>query len=201
MWSVSERIYLTRYDKRNTVMVRRNQDSDKIEFYMQNENEGTWKFCFSLDWNEVIEITGETVADWHHMVGIDALVRAYRSQLKPFEAEGGKVFARQVDTADFFPADDLSYSIAHGELVRLDVTIEHIIKQPAVDGGEPDTATVLLRDRTGSMVGFVDKELYPDFIHTFREDQKVQAVGRVYLPVEVEDGTPANFDILEFHFR
>lgn len=201
MWSISERMYMTRYDKRNTVMVRRNQDSDKIEFYMQNEEEGSWQFCFALDWNDVTEVTGETVADWHHMVGIDALVRAYRSNLKPFESDKGKFFARQVDAADFFPADDLTYSLSHSELVRLDATIEHIIIQPAVDGGESDTATVLLRDRTGSMVGFVDKELYPEFIHSFKENQRVQAVGRVYLPMEVEEGTPANLDILELHFR
>lgn len=201
MWSVSERMYMTRYDKKNTVMLRKNQESDKIEFYMQNEEEGSWQFCFSLDWNEVTEITGETIADWHHMVGIDALVRAYRAQLKPFENDKGKAFARQVDTADFFPEEDLTYSLDDCELIRLDVTIEHIITQPAVDGEVPNTANVLLRDRTGSMVGFVDRELYPDFISSFKENQRVQVVGRVYIPLEVEEGTPANLDILEVHFR
>ncbi len=201
MWSESERMYMTRYDKRNTVMIRRNPESDKIEFYMQNGEEGTWQYCFSIDWSEVGEVTGETVADWHHMVGIDALVREYREKLKPFESKEGKVFARQVDTADFFPEDDLTYSLSDCELVRLDVTIDNIIKQKPVDGEEPNTASVLLKDRTGSMVGFVDKELYQDFINTYRENQRVQVIGRVYLPLEVEDGTPANLDILELQFR
>ncbi len=201
MWTLSERVYVTRYDRQNAVMVRADRRSDQIEFYMQNDEKGDWHYCFSITWREATHVTGETKASWSRMVGITALVRAYREKLAPFAADDSDAFARQVDTMDFFPDEALRYSLRQNELVSIDAVIDHINLPERPEGVKPDTATVLLRDRTGTMVAFVDKELFPEFINTYEESQHVKAIGRVYLPNDPQEGTPAYLDLLKLEFR
>ncbi len=201
MWTVSERVYITRYDKQNAVMVRADQQSEQLEFYMQNDEKKDWRYCFSLSWRDATAVTGETISNWHHMVGITALVRACRKRLDVFAADDREAFARPVDTADFFPDEGLNYSLAQNELVSLDAVIDRINLPDREEGEKPDTAMVLLKDRTGTMLAYVDQELFPELMHTYKAGNRVQAVGRAYLPSDPEDGTPAYLDLLELRFR
>ncbi len=201
MWTVPERIYITRYDKQNAVMVRADRQSEQVEFYMQNDEKKDWRYCFSITWRDVAAVTGETVANWHQMVGITELVRAYRRSLATFAADDRHAFARPVDTVDFFPDEGLDYSLAQSELVSIDAVIDRISFPEREKGVKPDTATVLLKDRTGTMVAYVDKELFPELIRTYKEGQRVQAIGRAYLPSDPQEGTPAYLDLLELKFR
>ncbi len=201
MWTVSERVYVTRYDKQNAVMVRADRQSGQIEFYMQNDEKKDWRYCFSINWRNAAAVTGETMANWHQMVGITELVRTYRKHLAAYAADDSTAFARPVDTADFFPDEGLDYSLAQNELVSIDAVIDRISFPEREEGVKPETATVLLKDRTGTMVAYVDKELFPELIHTYKEGQRVQAIGRAYLPSEPQEGTPAYLDLLELKFR
>ena len=47
----------------------------------------------------------------------------------------------------------------------------------------------------------MDKELFPELIRTYKEGQRVQAIGRAYLPNDPQEGTPAYLDLLELKFR
>lgn len=201
MWTVSERVYITRYDKQNAVMVRADQQSDQIEFYMQNDEKHDWCYCFSVSWQDARLVTGETKANWYNMTGITALVRALRKDLAAFASDDSRAFARPVDAADFFPDESLTYALDQNELVSLDAVIDHINFPEREEGEKTDTATVLLKDRTGTMVAYVDQELFPQFMRDYEEGQSVQAIGRVYLPKEPEEGTPAYLDLLELKFR
>ncbi len=201
MWTVSERVYITRYDKQNAVMVRADQQSGQIEFYIQNDEKKDWRYCFSITWKEAAAVTGETMSNWHHMVGITELVRACRKHLAPFAADDSHAFPRPVDTEDFFPDEGLEYSLSQNELVSLDAVIDRINFPERKEGEKTETATVLLKDRTGTMVAYVDKELFPKLIHTYKEGNRVQAVGRAYLPADPQEGTPAYLDLLELRFR
>ncbi len=182
-------------------MVRADRQSDQIEFYMQSDEKQDWRFCFSITWQDASLITGETKANWHQMTGITALVRALRGYLDPYAADDSKAFARPVDAADFFPDESLMYALEQNELVSLDAVIDHINFPEREEGETTNTATVLLKDRTGTMVAYVDQELFAEFTHDYEEGQSVQAIGRVYLPSDPEEGTPAYLDLLELKFR
>lgn len=201
MWTEAERVYVTRYDKRNAVLVRTDDAAGQLDFYMQPDDKADIRYCFSLRWSDVTTLTGETRADWNDFVGMPTLMRAYRQLLAPFAADDRNAYARQVEAADFFPNDALQYRLLPHELVCLDAVIERINLPERAEGDPADTATVLLRDRTGTMVAFVDEELFPELGVSYEEGQSVQAIGRVYIPADPEEGSPAYLDLLELRYR
>lgn len=200
MWTVPERVYITRYQKNCSVMLRQNEENRKLEFYMQNTGEKDWHFCFDLSWEEVTEVTGETAAEWYKMSGGDQLVRTFHDRLKPYEETStGNPYAREVQTKDFLPDETLMYGVGQGELVMVNARIESIRLLETEE--EHQKAYVLLEDRTGTVAAFVDEEVYPSFAECFEEGSLTRAIGRAYLPTDPEDGTFAYFDVYEFQFR
>ncbi len=201
MWTEAERVYVTRYDKRNSVLVRTDDASEQLDFYMQSDEKTDLRYCFSLRWSDVTMLTGETRADWRDFVGMPTLIRAYRQTLQPFAADDRDAYARQVETRDFFPDEALMYNLMPHELVSLDVIIDHINLPDRAEGDPAATATMLLRDRTGTMVAFVDEEMFSKLKGSYEEGMSVQAIGRVYIPADPEPGSPAYLDLLELKYR